>query len=278
MKDIINENFSTERALYGLKEAYLSGCTFSGEIDGESPLKEVKRITVDNCEFNLRYPLWHCNNSIITNSTFLTNSRAPIWYATGVEIANCNFNCVKAIRECENIEILNCKISSKEFGWFTNFLRIRESKITSHYAFLKSFCLAMDEVNFVGKYAFQYSKNASVRNSVLKTKDAFWHSENVTVVDSVINGEYLGWYSKNLTLIRCKIIGTQPLCYAENLKMIDCEMVGCDLAFENTTLNATIKGEILSVKNPIGTICADVIKEVIIDDFSRGKCEITTNN
>lgn len=65
-----------------------------------------------------------------------------------------------------------------------------------------------------------------------------------------MRGEYLGWYSENLTLIRCHISGTQPLCYCENLHLIDCTMEGTDLSFEYSSVEAEVRGEILSVKNP----------------------------
>ena len=122
-------------------------------------------------------------------------------------------------------------------------------------------------LDFKGKYSFQYVKNAKFVRCTFDTKDAFWHTKNVVVTDSVIKGEYLGWYSKNLTLIRCKIIGTQPLCYCKGLKLIDCETENCDLSFEYSDVKASVKGEIVSVKNPkSGKIVADKIGEVILKD------------
>lgn len=118
-----------------------------------------------------------------------------------------------------------------------------------------------------GKYSFQYVENAVIENSVLTTKDAFWHSKNVTVKDSVLTGEYLGWYSENLHLIRCKIIGTQPLCYCKGLVLEDCETEDCDLSFERSEVNAAIKGEIESIKNPApnSIITAKKIGEIILE-------------
>ena len=130
--------------------------------------------------------------------------------------------------------------------------------------------IKIDGLTFKGKYSFQYTKNVEIRNAVLDTKDAFWHSENVTIYDSVIKGEYAAWYSKNLHLIRCKVSGTQPFCYVEDLYMEDCETEGCDLSFEYSTLNATLRGRIDSVKNPLsGSITADEIGEIIIDENLR---------
>lgn len=124
--------------------------------------------------------------------------------------------------------------------------------------------IKLEDINFKGKYSFQYIKDLDISNCNLDTKDAFWHSENVIVRNSIVKGEYLGWFSKNLTLIDCKIIGTQPLCYCENLKLINCIIEGTDLTFEYSSVEADIKGYIESVKNiKSGTVIADEIGEII---------------
>jgi hypothetical protein len=106
-----------------------------------------------------------------------------------------------------------------------------------------------------------------IRNSNLQTKDAFWHAKNVRVEDSVVAGEYLGWYSEGLTLVRCRISGTQPLCYCKNLTLIDCTMEDTDLSFEYSDVQADVRGNILSVKNPkSGRIAADSIGKVILEE------------
>ena len=129
-----------------------------------------------------------------------------------------------------------------------------------------------------GNYSFQYCKNVEIRNAVINSKDAFWNTENVTVYDSEINGEYLGWHSKNLRLVNCKISGTQPLCYAHDLMMENCTMADdCDLAFEYSSVQATINSSIRSVKNPrTGSITAESYGEVIIDENIKapGNCQL----
>ena len=58
--------------------------------------------------------------------------------------------------------------------------------------------------------------------------------------------------------------------------MIDCEMVNINFSFEYLSVNATIRGEIESIKNPFsGLIKAEKVKQIIIDnDIKQGKCEI----
>ena len=99
----------------------------------------------------------------------------------------------------------------------------------------------------------------------------------MTVRDSTVSGEYLGWYSENLVLLNCRIAGTQPFCYCKNLVLENCTMEGCDLAFERSSVSATVRGRIDSVKNPeSGRIVADAIGDIIMEPAyaDAGRTEI----
>ena len=65
---IAARNYDEERALYHLTDAVVRDCSFAGPADGESVLKECRNITVENCRFSLRYPLWHAQNFLLTAS------------------------------------------------------------------------------------------------------------------------------------------------------------------------------------------------------------------
>lgn len=267
MATYLNETHDEERAFYGISNAVLKGCAFKGEADGESALKETSNLIIEDCDFLLRYPLWHTTGAVIDNIRMTEACRAALWYDRDITITNSILGGIKALRECDNMALNNCKINSTEFGWFCRNIKIADCELTSEYPFLQCADMEFNGLHMTGKYSFQYVKNVVIRNSELNTKDAFWHSNNVTVYDSVVKGEYLGWYSENLRLVRCKIIGTQPLCYAKGLILEDCEMIDCDLSFEKSEVNATVSGEIMSVKNPqSGKITADSIGDIIIDD------------
>ena len=265
MREVIKgKNFDEERALYGLRGADVSDCSFEGPADGESAFKEAKDIKVKDCRFKLRYPLWHVDEFELINCSMNETTRAAIWYASKGLIKNSMLGGIKAVRECRDIMIRDSQIVSAEFGWKSSGIKIVNSSVESEYLFLDSSEIMLENVNMKGKYSFQYVSNMEIKDSNLDTKDAFWHSRNVTVRDSVVKGEYLGWYSENLTLINCKIIGTQPLCYCRNLKLINCEMIDADLAFEYSDVDADIRGEIISVKNPkSGRIVCDGVGEKI---------------
>ena len=266
-----------ERALYGVTGAMVRGCGFYGEADGESALKETAELDIVDCDFRLRYPMWHMRRSSIDDCTLTDTCRAALWYCDDIKINNTRLGGIKALRECRGISLTDCEAVSTEFGWFCSDISLTGSAVMGEYPFLKTSSLAMTDCTLNGKYSFQYVENARLDRCVLNTKDAFWHAKNVTVTDSVIKGEYLGWYSEGLTLIRCKIEGTQPLCYCKGLTLIDCETVGCDLSFERSEVKATVAGAIESVKNPIsGFVTADAIGEIILDIPSE--CEISVRN
>lgn len=264
MTEIKNKVSDEERALYAVCDAKIINCSFEGPADGESALKESRKIDVSECKFNLRYPLWHSHEFKLSNSVMTDTCRAPLWYSCDGVISNCKINGVKCLRECDNITLDNVSAVSPEFGWKCRKVDINDCEIESEYIFLDSSDINVKNLKLKGKYSFQYVKNAHISDSFFNTKDSFWHAENIFIENTEIDGEYFGWYSKNLTLKNCTISGTQPFCYCENLRLENCTLIGCDLAFEYSSVFADVKGDIVSVKNPkFGKITADSIGEVI---------------
>jgi len=265
MRELIeNRQFDEERALYFSRNTDIRNCIFAGPADGESVLKESRDIALTECDFSLRYPLWHVKGFTMDRCKMDGQTRAAIWYADNGVITDSILGGIKAVRECHDISLTGCQVVSQEFGWKSSGIVLKDTEIESEYIFMDSRNVSLDNVKMRGKYSFQYMENLEITNSVLDTKDAFWHSRNVTVKNSVVKGEYLAWFSEGLTLIDCEIIGTQPLCYCSNLKLINCTMRETDLAFEYSDVEADVRGHIMSVKNPkSGIIIADSVGEII---------------
>lgn len=274
MELLENKIFSYERALYGKNKVKLVFCTFEGEEDGESALKESGEVEAEKCLFHLRYPLWHTTVAKIDSCTFFETARAPIWYSSDILLSNTKMDSPKALRECKNVKIENCEISSSEFGWSTDKIIAENSKMSGEYFMLRATDLNFESVEFSGKYSFQYIENAYFENCNFSTKDAFWHAKGVHLKNCIVKGEYLGWYSEGLTLENCTLIGTQPLCYCKGLTLINCQMQDCDLSFEKSEVNAQITTPVISIKNPAsGVIKAPSCQEIIMDDLNS-TCEI----
>ncbi len=264
---ISGNTYDEERALYHLCDTEVTDCTFAGPTDGESAFKEARDITVRRCRFALRYPFWHTEGFVVEDCHLEEPTRAPLWYSRDGVLENCRVDGVKCLRECRDMRLLNCRITSPEFGWRCRGLNIEDTEITSEYFLFECEKGHIQGLRLKGKYSFQYTQGLVIEDSYLDTKDAFWHAEGVTVRNCTVRGEYLGWYSKGLTLENCHIIGTQPLCYCEELTLIGCTMEDTDLAFEYSSVEADVKGHILSVKNPkAGHITADSIGQILTQD------------
>lgn len=281
MKEIKDQTFGGERPLFESHDVRLQNVTIT---DGESGIKECSNIEADHCQFYGKYPLWHVRGSKVTNCYFAPGSRSAIWYSDDMTMEDCVIDGPKFFREMQRLKIKDVTINDAD-ETFWNVDGLTMENVTLHegtYPFMGSRNIRIDGLKSDSKYVFQYVKNVEIHNAHITTKDAFWEVENVTIYDSYLDGEYLGWHSKNLRLVNCHIGGEQPLCYAHNLILENCTFdAACDRAFEYSTVEATIRGHIESIKNPAsGHITADSIGEIIIDENIKGPadCVITTRD
>ena len=199
--------------------------------------------------------------------------RAALWYSSDIEITGSKLHGIKALRECEQVAMKDCRIISPEFGWSTRNLKMEDTAAESEYFMMRAEDLTFRRVRLQGKYSFQYIQNALFEDCELDTKDAFWHAKNVTIRNSVVKGEYLAWYCENVTFENCRIIGTQPFCYCKALTLLHCQMEDADLCFERSEVEATITTPVVSIKNPLaGRIFVPAVGEVIREsDAFRGE-------
>ena len=138
MKIYENMSFDEERALYGSDGVCVRNCRFDGERDGESAFKESRDVIAENSYFNLRYPFWHDDGVTVDCCELTPLCRAALWYSTDIKVKNSKLHGIKALRECADIEISNCDISSLEFGWFSKDIKIRDTHAEGEYFMLRS--------------------------------------------------------------------------------------------------------------------------------------------
>lgn len=280
MKKIIGQEFGGERPLYREKDLYLEDVVIR---PGESGLKETANITAVKCRFEGKYPLWECDGFVVKDSILTVGARSGLWYSRCGELYNTIIDAPKTFRRMTGIKMRDCWIpGGSETFWDCSDIDVKDCQIErADYVFMHCEDIVLENVKLQGNYGFQYAKNVVIKNCVLNSKDSFWEAENVEVYDSVINGEYLAWYSKNLKLVRCHITETQPLCYCEGLVMEDCTFGSdSDLAFEYSDVEATVKGHVVSIKNPrSGHIHVGSVGEIIIDENIKapGDCKITSD-
>lgn len=279
MTEIKDREFSGERPLYAEHDLYLENVVIHA---GESALKETGNITAVKCRFEGKYPLWCCKDFTVKDCIFTVGARAALWYSSGLLMEDTIVDAPKMFREMDGMTIRRVLIdSAAETFWSCRGIRIEDvTAQRADYIFMHCSDIRIDRLKLDGNYSFQWARDVEIHDSILNTKDAFWETDNVSVYDSEINGEFLGWHSRNLKLVRCHITGSQPLCYAENLVLEDCSFgPDADLAFEYSSVKATVKGAVTSVKNPrTGFIKAGSIGEIILDANIKapGDCMITT--
>ena len=266
MTIIQDKILSGERPLYGSNNLLLERVTIG---EGESGLKESRHIELHDCEFEGLYVLWECEDILCSDCHFASSDRAPLWYGKNIRMHDCLMDAPKVFRELDGLLLENVKMTNAaEAFWYCKNGHLSDLKMEqAEYAFMQSNYLTINRIYLCGKYTFQYARNIEIHHAVLDTKDAFWNSEDCTIYDSEIKGEYLGWYAKNLRLVRCRISGTQPLCYCENIVIEDCTFApDADLAFEHSSVQATILSSVTSIVNPkSGTIRCQGCGEYIHD-------------
>ncbi|MBR1809023.1 MAG: DUF3737 family protein [Paludibacteraceae bacterium] len=281
MKEIINHEFGGERPLYKSEDLHLTDVTIH---PGESSVKECRNIHADRCRFEGKYVFWENDGVVCRDCVFAESARSSVWYSRNITYCNCQVDAPKMFRRATGIDLENVQIPhGEETFWDCSSIRLRNVQIAeADYLFMHSCDIDIQDYRQDGNYSFQYARNVVIHNAVINSKDSFWESQYCTLYDCEINGEYLGWYSKSLRLVRCHITGTQPLCYCENLILEDCTFGDdADLAFEYSTVEATVRSHIVSIKNPTsGHITVESAGEVIIDNNMKqpGDCEITILN
>lgn len=266
MEQIRGKTLVGERAAYGSNMIEFICCTFE---DGESPLKESRKLNIVNCNFKWKYPLWYCKDVKITNSTWYEMGRSGIWYTDMISINDSLISAPKQFRYSTNIRIINSKLPrADETMWNCENIYLKNTYIKGDYFGMHSKNIYLEDVTIDGNYCFDGGKNITALNCTFNSKDAFWNCDNVVISNSKIVGEYLSWNTKNITFINCDLESMQGLCYIDNLKLVNCRTTNTNLAFELcSNIDAKITTTIDSIKNPInGYICCKGYGELILDD------------
>lgn len=277
MKTVSNTEFGGERPLFASHDLRLEHVTVHA---GESALKECSGIEAVDCRFEGKYPFWHVDGFEVKECLFTEGARAALWYSRNLRMSDTLVEAPKMFREMENLKLERVKIpDAQETLWHCRNVELKSVEVDhADYLFMHGEQIRIEDYRQQGNYSFQYCRDVVIRNAVIHSKDAFWNTEDVTVYDSEIVGEYLGWHSRRLRLVNCRISGTQPLCYAHDLVLENCTLADdCDLAFEYSSVQATIRGGVRSVKNPCtGSITADGFDEIILDGHAPAPadCEL----
>ena len=275
MNTIINQEFGGERPLYASHGLRLEHVTIHV---GESSIKESSDIEAEDCRFEGKYVFWEVDNFTVKRCYFAESARSSLWYSRGCRMIDCKVDAPKLFRRMDGIYVENTDFpNGEQFLWDCNDVELRNVTIDKcDYVFMHTSNVRIDHYRQDGNYGFQYARNVEIHNAVINSKDAFWEAENVTIYDSEINGEYLGWYAKNMRLVRCHLTGEQLLCYVDGLILEDCTFgPDANLLFEYSKVDATILGDVTSIKNPTSGIIRvkGNVGEIIIDENRKAPAD-----
>lgn len=271
MQTISNKEFGGERPLYASQDLRLEKVTIHV---GESSIKESCNIEAEKCCFEGKYVFWETRGFRVHDCLFRESARSSLWYSSDCHMTDCIVEAPKMFRRMKGIYVENTNFpNAEETLWDCSDITLRNVEIANaDYLFMHSKDIRIENYRQDGNYSFQYARNVEIRNAVINSKDAFWESENVTLIDCEVNGEYLGWYAKNMRLVNCHLTGEQLLCYVDGLILENCTF-GSDanLLFEYSILNASIKGDVTSIKNPTSgkIIVNGKCGEIIIDENQK---------
>ncbi|MBQ0057679.1 MAG: DUF3737 family protein [Bacteroidales bacterium] len=271
MQLITHAEYGGERPLYAAHDLRLEDVTIHV---GESSIKESRNIEARDCRFEGKYVFWECRGFDVENCYFAESARSSLWYSERCRMRNCQVDAPKMFRRMKGIDVADCRFpNALETFWDCSDITLRNVGIArADYLFMHCHDIRIDHYRQDGNYSFQYARNVEIHDAVINSKDAFWEAENVTVYDSELNGEYLAWYGRNIRLVRCHLTGEQLLCYVDGLVLEDCTFgPDANLLFEYSTVQATIRGDVTSIKNPTsGRITVDGhVGEIIIDGNQR---------
>ena len=186
------------------------------------------------------------------------------------------------IKCCQNIECEGSKFYGKYPWW-----HVDKSLITNCYFAPES------------RSAIWYSSNMTMKDSVIDGPKFFREMENLELENvKITDADETFWKVNGLKLTNVELHdGTYPFMFSQNIyvdgltsdskyvfqycrKLEDCTFdAACDRTFEDSrNINATIKGAISEIKNPVsGRIVADEIGKITYNEFAKGRdCVIET--
>lgn len=266
MKNVMNQYYTKERSLFRASALEIVNCVFE---DGESSLKESNHIRLFDSRFQWKYPLWYSNDIYCEHITLKETARSGIWYTNNIIMKNCLIEAPKTFRKSNGVVLHQVQLpNAEETFWNCSNVDLTDVEAKGDYFAMGCENMNIDNFKLIGNYAFDGAKNIEIHHATLASKDAFWNCENVTVYDSTIVGEYLGWNSKNIRFVNCTIESLQGMCYMDHVVLKDCKLINTTLAFEYSTVEASISSSVDSIKNPLsGSIYAHDIQQVILDEY-----------
>ncbi len=251
-------------------------------IDSEEALMRCRELTVANVTFTAPRPLWHLSDAILRDTAITASATRPLRAAAAVTLQGCTIDAALACENGNGITLDGCSINSPDFASGCASLTLTDTVVSGENALSRTTNLTAANLELSADRALSDIVGGRVDFSSLTGDEILWNAKDITISDTILDGARIGWYSENLTLTHCVIIGEKPFAYAKGLTLADCSLdPSCTEAFERSEVDATLRGNVTSVKNPAhGSILADSYDVIILDDTAEigADCAIRSRN
>lgn len=238
----------TSRALWGAVNLNLREQAFSGDY----ALFRAGETTLAACTFTGAYPLWHAGDVLLTDCRMADGCRDPLRGARRAVLRACRLTCDGALPDTDGCLLDGCVVIGDRAGWDSRRLTLRDTVLTGADICRAASDLTVSDAELTGDRPGHRLRGAQIDFSTLTGQDLLWGAEGVTVTDSVLSGDRIGWYSRGLKLVHCHISGADPFAFCTDLVLEDCVMETTGAAFEDSTVQATLRGAVSGVYNPRG--------------------------
>ena len=177
--------------------------------EGESGLKESQRIEAADCEFEGMYVIWECEDVECRNCHFAASDRAPLWYNRKIRLFDCLIDAPKALREIDGLTLERLKITDGA----ETFWYCRNGQISD---------LKIEN----GMYAFMHALQFQISNIQLQGRYIFQYARNIEIHNAIFDTKDAFWESENVTVYDSEIKGEYLGWYARNLRLVRCRISG----------------------------------------------------
>ena len=178
------------------------------------------------------------------------NEERALFSFVDAQITNCSFSEGESpLKESKNIELKDCTFSWKYPLWYSENIKLEESKIeeTARSGIWYTDNIEVFRTTIDAPKTFRYAKKVKIKECHLKNAaETLWHCEDVRLETIKVKGDYFGYNSKDISVDNLEIEGNYVFDSCKNVTIRNSVLLSKDSFWncENVTLiNCTIIGE-----------------------------------
>lgn len=156
------------------------------------------------------------------------NLRYPFWHVKGLKISRAEMteNCRAALWYSEGVEIEGSKLHGIKALRECADVKINNCDIVSSEFGWSVRGITMKDSTAVSEYFMMRSENIDFSGVNFKGKYSFQYIKNATFENCTFDTKDAFWHGENITAKNCVIKGEYFAWYSKNLTLIDCTLIG----------------------------------------------------